>query len=228
MASPTQWTWVWVNSRSWRWTGKPGVLRFMGFQRVGRDWATELNWWPRAQLYFVIIYWQIRLVVTVQVLRLESWWSCSCHRNQFQRDRHLVPQPSSQAVPKHSISVSHSCGCHFSHQADQKSQPGHLLEGPSHPRLLQDRYHCAWPVACAGTRGFSVGSNLHMCRPTVAVLRYRLTSLEKIKFKSKVISRQGNSASNQSWGPCQHTILHNCSGHPESQLCRWAELPRNT
>ena len=44
MASPTQWTWVWVNSRSWWWTGWPGVLRFMVSQRVGHDWATELNW----------------------------------------------------------------------------------------------------------------------------------------------------------------------------------------
>ena len=44
MASPTQWTWVWVNSRSWWWTGRPGVLRFMGSQRVGHDLATKLNW----------------------------------------------------------------------------------------------------------------------------------------------------------------------------------------
>ena len=44
MASPTQWTWVWVNSGSWWWTGRPGMLRFMGSQRVGHDWATELNW----------------------------------------------------------------------------------------------------------------------------------------------------------------------------------------
>ena len=36
--------WVWVNSRSWWWTGRPGVLRFMGSHRVGHDWATELNW----------------------------------------------------------------------------------------------------------------------------------------------------------------------------------------
>ena len=42
MASPTQWTWVWVNSRSWWWTGRPGVLQFMGSQRVGHDW-TELK-----------------------------------------------------------------------------------------------------------------------------------------------------------------------------------------
>ena len=44
MASPTQWTWVWVDSRSWWWTGRAGVLRFMGSQRVRHDWATELNW----------------------------------------------------------------------------------------------------------------------------------------------------------------------------------------
>ena len=43
MASPTRWTWVWVNSGSWWWTGRPGVLRFMGLQRVGHDWATELS-----------------------------------------------------------------------------------------------------------------------------------------------------------------------------------------
>ena len=43
MASLTQWTWVWVNSGGWWWTGRPGVLRFMGSQRVGHDWATELN-----------------------------------------------------------------------------------------------------------------------------------------------------------------------------------------
>ena len=43
MASLTQWTWVWVNSGSWWWTGRPGVLWFMG-RRVGYDWATELNW----------------------------------------------------------------------------------------------------------------------------------------------------------------------------------------
>ena len=43
MASPTQWTWVWVNSGSWWWTGKPGVLQSMGSQRVRHDWATELT-----------------------------------------------------------------------------------------------------------------------------------------------------------------------------------------
>ena len=43
MASPTWWTWVWVNSGSWWWTGRPGVLRFMGSPRVGHNWATELK-----------------------------------------------------------------------------------------------------------------------------------------------------------------------------------------
>ena len=44
MASPTQWTWVWVDSESWWWTGRPSVLQFMGSQRVGHGWAAELNW----------------------------------------------------------------------------------------------------------------------------------------------------------------------------------------
>ena len=44
MASPTQWAWVWVNSGSWWWPGRPGMLRFRGSQRVGHDWVTELNW----------------------------------------------------------------------------------------------------------------------------------------------------------------------------------------
>ena len=44
MAPPTQWTWVWVNSGSWWWTGRPGLLWFMGLQRFGHNWVTELNW----------------------------------------------------------------------------------------------------------------------------------------------------------------------------------------
>ena len=44
MASRTQWIWVWVNSGSWWWTGRPGVLCFIGSQRVGHDWVTELSW----------------------------------------------------------------------------------------------------------------------------------------------------------------------------------------
>ena len=43
MASPTQWTWVWVNSGSCWWTGRPGVLQTMGSQRVRHDWVTELG-----------------------------------------------------------------------------------------------------------------------------------------------------------------------------------------
>ena len=43
MASPTQWTWIWVSSRSWWWTGRPGVLQSTRLQRVRHDWVTELN-----------------------------------------------------------------------------------------------------------------------------------------------------------------------------------------
>ena len=51
MASPARWTWVWVNSGSWWWTGRPGVLQSMGLQRVGRlsdwtDWLTHPAYAP--------------------------------------------------------------------------------------------------------------------------------------------------------------------------------------
>ena len=45
MASLTRWAWVWVSSRSWWWTGRPGMLQSMESQRVRHDWMTELNWY---------------------------------------------------------------------------------------------------------------------------------------------------------------------------------------
>ena len=51
MVSLSQWTWIWVNSGSWWWTGKPGVLQSMGSQRVGHDWMTELHWTELVTLY---------------------------------------------------------------------------------------------------------------------------------------------------------------------------------
>ena len=59
MASLTWWTWVWVNSGSWWWTGRPGVLRFMGLQRVGHYWVTDLIWcetWTIFPLCFLTNY----------------------------------------------------------------------------------------------------------------------------------------------------------------------------
>ena len=58
MASPTQWTWVWIGSRSWWWTGKPSMLQSVGLQRVGHHWATELNWtiWYRTFYEFEQIH----------------------------------------------------------------------------------------------------------------------------------------------------------------------------
>ena len=51
MASPTQWTWVLVNSRSWWWTGRPGKMQFIGSQRVRHNWVTELNLTDQKILY---------------------------------------------------------------------------------------------------------------------------------------------------------------------------------
>jgi len=48
-----QWTWVWVNSGSWWWTGRPGMLQYMESQRAGHNWVTKLNW--EIQIYFVLV-----------------------------------------------------------------------------------------------------------------------------------------------------------------------------
>ena len=67
MASLTRWTWVWVNSGSWWWTGRPGVLQFMGLQRVRHDWATELNWTERC-------YKKERKMLTQNMYQFCSGW----------------------------------------------------------------------------------------------------------------------------------------------------------
>ena len=79
MASLTQWTWVWVDSSSWWWTGRPGVLWFMGSQRVGHDWVTELNWVFRNQdlsLRSADCYWSGSEPTPFQWTELENYNIC--------------------------------------------------------------------------------------------------------------------------------------------------------
>ena len=68
MASPTRWAWAWVISGSWWWTGRPGMLRFMGSQSVEHDWATELNcdpcdqcgWCSLIEVFILSTFWWTR------------------------------------------------------------------------------------------------------------------------------------------------------------------------
>ena len=69
MASPTQWTWIWVNSGSWWWTGRPSMLRFMGLQRVRHDWATELN---KRHKIALAVFGQIRAPLSLLVASILS------------------------------------------------------------------------------------------------------------------------------------------------------------
>ena len=107
MASLTWWTWVWINSGSWWWTGRPGVLRFIGSQRVGHDWATELTDFTGKQL---------------KVKQSEVTQSCLT----------LWPhglQPTRLLHPSNFLSKSTGVGCHFLLQGiflTQGSNPGLL------------------------------------------------------------------------------------------------------
>ena len=81
MASLTRWTWVWVDSGSWWWTGRLGVLQFMGLQRAGHDRATELNW----KLYVSPSHSLVFLLVSggfVAMSLLSCWyWQLGCFLN---------------------------------------------------------------------------------------------------------------------------------------------------
>ena len=70
--SPTQWTWVYVNSRSWWWTGRPGVLLLMVSKRVGHDSATELNWFIYFSLLAGKIPWRVG-PKQLKSMELQSW-----------------------------------------------------------------------------------------------------------------------------------------------------------
>ena len=85
MASLTQWTWIWVNSGSWWWTGRPDVVRFMGSQRVAHDWVTELNW-----------YWSY--IVCLPVCYLSSLRQCKSHELRGLPSRFQCDMPRSQKM----------------------------------------------------------------------------------------------------------------------------------
>ena len=75
MASLTWWTWVCVNSGSWWWTGRPGMLRFMASQRVGHDWATELNWteWYFISRIILCVFYEFLFAYVIK-LKYNLWW----------------------------------------------------------------------------------------------------------------------------------------------------------
>ena len=79
MASLTQWTWVWVNSGSWWWTGKPGMLQSIGSQRVGHDRMTELSWsltWISATISSFVFK---PLMLIHPIFWLAHFQKSSCH-----------------------------------------------------------------------------------------------------------------------------------------------------
>ena len=75
MASLTQWIWVWVDSGSWWWTGRPGVLQSMGSQRVGHNWAAELNWniWNKNNTNLTGLLWKSNELDELKSTDLDVW-----------------------------------------------------------------------------------------------------------------------------------------------------------
>ena len=100
MAPLTWWMWVWVNSGSWWWTGRPGMLQFMGLQSVGHEWATELNWTcPETMRVFEVeLYGGVWKSVKLQVKRpIRIKWQNSVMENN---------QPQNEAARAGAVTVS--------------------------------------------------------------------------------------------------------------------------
>ena len=98
MASPTRWTWVWVDSGSWWWTGRPGVLQFMGLQRVRHDWATELKWTEVNSSFIKLEY--LYLPVILDYFKRSTWvhlYYSKCSpagfsiKTAWKADLHIIP-----------------------------------------------------------------------------------------------------------------------------------------
>ena len=126
MTSLTRCTWVWVDSRSWWWTGRPGVLQFMRSQRVGHDWATKLNWTALSEKLWAHVPFQ-----------LYPWVNgvTPSRRNNVAMIEQLLASPGcSHKPPSHNSATS---------QVSLPSWQLHQL-GPSGTHKYQSRYK-AWP-----------------------------------------------------------------------------------
>ena len=114
MASSSQGTWVWVDSGSWWWTGRPSVLQFMGSQRVRHDWTIELNWTrlviaflPRSKcllFYFFFIIFFLLIFFLFFNFAILYWF---CHISKWIHHRYTcVPHPEpSSLLPPHTITL---------------------------------------------------------------------------------------------------------------------------
>ena len=102
MASPAQWTWVWVKSGSWWWTGRTGVPRSMGSQRVGHDWATELNW-------------------------SEQRCQCHCYKCLMYKYIYIYKIHSKGFSPVYKTAIENSSTCLIRYRRDSKSRAFFLI-----------------------------------------------------------------------------------------------------
>ena len=84
MASLTWWKWVWGNSGSWLWTGRPGMLQLMGSERVGHDWATELNWTELNVVHILAL--MDSTDKGVIILSINTYFSANCDRTSGGKD----------------------------------------------------------------------------------------------------------------------------------------------
>ena len=110
MASPTQWTWVWVSSGSWWWTGKPGVRQFIGLQRVRHKWVTELRVKSYCVCYVLSRFSHVQLFVTLWPVAHQALLSMGFSRQEYWNG---LPCPPPGDLPNQGLNLCLLCLLHF-------------------------------------------------------------------------------------------------------------------
>ena len=126
MASLTRWTWVSVNSGRWWWTGRPGMLRFTGSQRVRHDWVTELNW---TEVKIYVMLWEN--ICTNKIYKEDIQFSSV---QSLSRVRLFVTPWIAARQASLFITISQSSLRHV-HRVRDAIQPSHPWLSPSSPAL---------------------------------------------------------------------------------------------
>ena len=171
MASPTQWTWLWENSGRWWRTGKPGVLRSMGSQRVRYGWAAEQHLVPT-----VLLHWLLAMRLMLLCARRagmgkqsceETWvntsWECTGHGANFSSRVSQVPHVRAKSLGVStgaSASPGVAAGCRPP-RSPAGSQAWETPVGSLHGRVTAESSYAVtgWRSWEPGWMGYKCGSS---------------------------------------------------------------------
>ena len=185
MASLTQWTWVWVDSGSWWWTGRPGVLQFMS-SWVRHDWVTELNWTHNAGDTGWSLFWE-DATCRRETARVCATTTELAHR--AQKQQLLKPRDPNAHVPQPGKPHNEKAACR------NQRKPAGSKEDPAQPKSnkqvnVKINGSPAWLHNYTTNASFDTGRGT-TCSPTVSWHQPRSVALSPAQGPGLLARRGG-------------------------------------